>query len=78
MNEPQPVLKPLDDSSKAALLGGAPLAIVSVWLTQNFFLPPDTTLDPTAAVAIGTVGATLFGELWIVFKRLLDKIGAPS
>lgn len=59
-------------------MGGAPLATVVVWVIENFFLPPNVTLNATAAAGLGIVGATVFGELWVVFKRLLDRIGGPT
>ena len=68
------VRKP-DASTNAAVLGGVPLATVTVWIVENFMLPKHYKLDTTTAVAIGSVGAAVFGELWVTFKRLLDRIG---
>lgn len=84
MNTPEPkpdngsILKPLDSSSKAAIVGGMPLAVATVWFIQEFVVPAGKVIEPTVAMALGTVGATVFGELWVVFKRLLDRIGGPK
>lgn len=71
---PEPRKAPMVDySSKAAFIGGTPLAVVTVWAIETFYLPPGDHLPATVAVAAGTIGATVFGELWKAFKALLDR-----
>lgn len=76
MNEPDKtkILRPLDETTKASLIGGSPLAIITVWAIENFALPPGTHLDATVAIAFGTVGTVFFGELWLTFKRFLNHL----
>lgn len=64
--------KPLDPSSKASLLGGAPLAAVTVWVIQTYYLPKGYTLEAPIAVGLGAVGATVFGELWQLLLQLIN------
>lgn len=72
------LLKPMDPSSKAALVGGAPLATVTVWMLEQYLRPKGLVLETPVAVAFGVIGATFFGELWEFFtlftRKLLEKI----
>lgn len=74
MNEPNPTLnKPIDSSTKATVLGGLPLATVTVWWLQNIYLKPrGLTLDVPTATAFGILGAAVFGEVW----QFLSALGA--
>lgn len=79
MDEQRLILKPLDQSSKAALLGGTPLATVTVWCLDNFFVKPrGLEMEPSVTVAFGIIGAVFFGEVWLIFtniaKLLLEKL----
>jgi hypothetical protein len=78
MNTPDPVpasSRPplIDRSSVASLTGGAPLAIATVWAVQTFGMKPGSQIDPTVACALGSVGATVFGEAWKAFTAVLDR-----
>ena len=68
----------MDSSSKAALVGGAPLATVTVWFLEVYLKPKGLVLETPVAVAFGIIGATVFGELWEIFtllsQRLLEKL----
>lgn len=71
---PPPIFRPIERSTTAALVGGAPLAIVTVWVIQTYWLPKGQTLDATTATAFGTVGSIFFGELWLVVRAALDRL----
>lgn len=76
MNATPPIVpKPpvVDYSTKATLLGGTPLAVATVWVIETFYMPQGQHLEATVAVALGTIGASVFGELWKAFKALLDR-----
>lgn len=66
--------KPMDPSSKAALVGGAPLATVTVWCLETYLKPRGLVLETPVAVAFGIIGATFFGELWGLFILLTQKL----
>lgn len=63
----------MDYSTKATLLGGTPLAVATVWVVEHIALQPGQHLDSTVAVAFGSIGATVFGELWKVLSALLER-----
>jgi hypothetical protein len=75
-SNPPPILQKPEASSSAAFVGGTPLAAITVWCIENLYLKPRglPLLDSYAAVAFGSAGAIFFGELWLVAKRLLDRI----
>lgn len=54
------------------LIGGAPVAIVTVYLVQVL---GHTTLDPTVASAIGAIGASVVGFAWHIIQAALVKEG---
>jgi hypothetical protein len=69
------VIQPVESSTKASLLGGAPLATLTVYLWEQFYLVPHHQhFDATTAVAIGTVGAAVFGEAWLIVSRLINRL----
>lgn len=70
---PEKIFKPIEHSTTAALAGGAPLAIITVWVIETYWLPPHTHLDATVATAFGTIGAIAFGEVWLVVRTALDR-----
>lgn len=73
MNEA--LAKPLDSSSKAALVGGTPLATITVWYLEEVYCKPrGITMSTPVAVAFGVIGATFFGELWSFFTLLAQKL----
>lgn len=73
--KPKPtVMRSIDATTKASIFGGTPVAVVTVWLIEHVWLAPGEHLDSTVAVAMGTVGAVVFGELWMTFQRLLRRI----
>lgn len=72
---PAPVLKKPDGSSTASLVAGTPLAVLCVMLFQQVTGHP---LDATAATAVGSIGATVLGELVMIVKRLLNKYLPPE
>lgn len=65
-------------STTAALVGGVPIAVATIWYIENFMLPAGYEIDATVAVALGSIGTVIFGELAKVAKRLLDRIAPPT
>lgn len=54
----------------AALLGGTPLAILSVLLWKSYH--PGMELDEISACAVGSVGASIFAYCWHAITRVID------
>ncbi len=73
-----PVLQVPDRTTTASVVGGVPLATLTVWLVQRYGLRPDEMLDPTVAVALGSLGAAVFGEVWHILHRLLNRVLPPD
>jgi hypothetical protein len=61
-------------------LAGTPVAVITVWLIENFATlhGKPLQLDAETATSIGSIGAAAVGYLWRVCQALLYKWGIDT